>query len=140
MPKQNLSRGVVLAAIALAFGLYALRLPIGEFSQVGPGLFPLLVSGFLLVLALLIIAQSFYADAPPLHFNFKNIGVVTVSLTGFVVLSKFVNLLAGIVWLVFVAGLAAKSYSWMRNIQITVALALIALAFQKLLGFNLKLI
>ena len=140
MPKQNLSRGLVLAFIALAFGLYALRLPIGQFSQVGPGLFPLLVSSFLFVLALLIIVQSLYVDAPPLHFNFKNIGIVTVSLTGFVVLSKFVNLLAGIVWLVFVAGLAAKSYSWMRNIQITVALALIALAFQKLLGFNLRLI
>ena len=140
MPKQNLSRGVVLACIALAYGLNALRLPIGEFSQVGPGLFPLLVSGFLLVLALLIIAQSFFVESPTLYFNLKNVAIITVSLSGFVVLSKVLSLLAGIAWLVFVAGLASKSYSWMRNLQITVALALIALAFQKLLGFNLRLV
>jgi hypothetical protein len=140
MPKQNLSRGVVLACISLAYGLNALRLPIGDLAQTGPGLFPLIVSGFLLVLALLIIAQSFFFDSPALYFNFKNIAIIMVSLSGFVVLSKVLTLLAGIAWLVFVAGLVTKSYSWMRNLQITVALALIALAFQKFLGFNLRII
>jgi len=140
MPNQNISRGVVLAFIAAAYALTALRLPIGDFSQVGPGLFPLLVSGLLLVVALLIIAQSFFAGSPPLYLNFKNIAVIMVSLGGFAVLSKFLDMLAGIVWLVFVAGLASKSYSWMRNLKIATVLALIALAFEKLLGFNLRLI
>jgi hypothetical protein len=140
MPKQNLSQGVVLACIALIYGFNAMRLPIGDFSQVGPGLFPLLVSGFLLILALLIVGQSMFVDSPALYFNFKNIAIIMVSLCGFVVLSKVLTLLAGIAWLVFVAGLVGRSYSWMRNLQITAALALIALAFQKLLGFNLRLI
>jgi len=140
MPNQNISRGVVLAFIALAYALSALRLPIGDFSQVGPGLFPLLVSGLLLVIALLIIAQSFLAGSPTPYLNLKNIAVIMVSLGGFAVLSKGLDVLAGIIWLVLVAGLASKSYSWMRNLQITVALALIALAFEKLLGFNLRLI
>ena len=140
MPNQNISRGIVLALIALAYALSALRLPIGDFSQVGPGLFPLLVSGLLLVIALLIIAQSFLAGSPTLYLNLKNITVIMVSLGGFAVLSKVPDMLVGIIWLVFVAGLASKSYSWIRNVQITVALALIALAFEKLLGFNLRLI
>jgi hypothetical protein len=140
MPKQNLSRGFMLACISLAYGLNALSLPIGDFAQVGPGLFPLLVSGFLLVLSLLITAQSLFVDSPPLYFNVKNIAVIMVSLSGFVVLSKMLSVLAGIAWLVFVAGLMSKSYSWMRSLQITVALALIALAFQKFLGFNLRII
>jgi len=140
MPKQSFSRGVVLACVSLAYGLNALRLPIGDFSQVGPGLFPLLVSGLLLFLALLIIAQSFFVESPSLYFNLKNIAVIMVSLGGFVALSKALSMLAGIAWLVFVAGLASRSYSWVRNLQITVALALIALAFQKVLGFNLRLI
>ena len=140
MPKQNLSRGIVLACVSLAYGLNALRLTIGDFSQVGPGLFPLLVSGLLFFLALLIIAQSYFVDSQPLYFNLRNIGIIIVSLGGFVVLSKLLSMLAGIVWLVFVAGLASRSYSWTRNLQITAVLALIALAFQKLLGFNLGLI
>jgi hypothetical protein len=140
MPKQNISRGIVLACIALGFALTALRLPIGGFSQVGPGLFPLMISGALLLISLMIIAQSLRVESPALHFDVKNIAVIILSLCGFVVLSKVLSMLAGIVWLVFVSGLAAKSYSWARNLQISVALALIGLAFQKLLGFNLGLI
>ena len=103
MPKQNIARGVVLASIALAFALTALtRLPIGSFSAVGPGLFPLMVSGALLLISSIIIARSLLTESAALYFNVKNIAIIMLGLIGFVILSKVLTMLAGIVWLVFI--------------------------------------
>lgn len=139
MVNQNLARGGFLAAVALAFGGTALTYPVGDLPRAGPGLFPLIVSGLLLVLAILTIVQARLIAAVPLQFNARNIALIMASLCAFVVLSKFVNMLLGIVLMVFIAGLAAATYSWKRNIQIAIGLILVAFAFQKLLGLNLRL-
>src|SRR3974390_1442623 len=49
MKDRNLLRGIVLIAIALAFGLGALRYPTGTLARAGPGLFPLMVASLLLL-------------------------------------------------------------------------------------------
>ena len=84
MNDRNLVRGLFLVAIALAFGLRSLRYPIGSFSRAGPGLFPLMVSGLLLLIGVdhrrCARASS---SAVPLDFNFKNIAIILASLCGF---------------------------------------------------------
>lgn len=140
MPNQILVRGLFLAAIALAFGLGALRYPLGNFTRAGPGLFPLLVSSLLLVFAILTIVQSRFLASVPLNVNVKNIALVLLGLGGFVVFSKLLNMTVGIVALVFITSLAGTSYSWQRSLQISVVLIAIAFAFQKFLGLNLRLI
>ena len=45
-----------------------------------------------------------------------------------------------IVLMVFAAGLAAQTYSWKRNLKISIGLGAIAIVFEKLLGLNLGLI
>lgn len=140
MPNQILVRGLFLAAIALAFGLGALRYPLGDFTRAGPGLFPLLVSGLLLAVAILTIIESRFLASVPLHLNFKNIGLVLLGLAGFVVCSHLLNMTVGIVALVFISSAAGTSYSWQRNVQIAVVLIAIAFAFQRFLGLNLNLI
>ena len=140
MLNQNLARGAFLAIIAVVFGSNALRLQVGDLARAGPGLFPLLVSGFLLVLAGVAIVQSRLAESVPLHFNIRNIVVIMLGLCGFVLASKFINMMVGIALLVFLAGFAATTYSWKRNVQVSLGLILLALAFQKLLGLNLRLI
>jgi Tripartite tricarboxylate transporter TctB family len=139
MLNQNLVRGVFLAAVALAFGLGALRYPLGDFAHAGAGLFPLLVSSLLLVVAILTIVQSRLIAAVPLELNLKNIALVLAGLVGFVVFSLIINMVVGIVALVFIASLAGSSYSWKRNLQVSAGLIAVAVAFQKLLGLNLKL-
>lgn len=49
------------------------------------------------------------------------------------------NMIAGIVFLVFCSGFAGTSYSWKRNLKIAAVLVAIAFAFQKLLGVSLPL-
>ena len=58
----------------------------------------------------------------------KNIAIVLSSLIGFALVSH-VNMIAGIIVLVFVSTAAGTSYSWVRNVKIAVVLVLIALAF-----------
>lgn len=140
MNDRNLVRGLVLAAIALGFGLGALRYNVGSLAHAGPGLFPLLVSGLLLLVAVITIVRSRFVAAEPLGFNLKNIGLLLLALCSFAVVTQLLHtMIAGIVTLVFIAGLAASGQSWQRNLKITAGLVVIAIAFQKLLGLSLPL-
>jgi len=140
MNDRNLVRGLFLTAIALIFGLQSLRYPIGQLSRAGPGLFPLIVSGLLLLIGLITVARSRLVERVPLEFNLKNIAIILASLCSFALISEHVNMIVGITFMVFVASFAGTaSYSVMRNIKIAAGLIAVALAFQKLLGFNLPL-
>src|SRR5450755_4392715 len=140
MNDRNLVRGLFLIAISLGFGLVSLRYPIGHFSRAGPGLFPLLVSSLLFLIGLITVVRSRFVERIHLDFKMKNIAIILASLCGFAVLSAHVNMIAGIVFMVFCASFAGtSSYSVVRNFKVAAGLIAVALAFQKLLGFNLPL-
>lgn len=140
MNDRNLVRGLFLMAISLLFGLEAMRYPIGEFSRAGPGLFPLMVAGLLLLIGLITAVRSRFVQRVHLQFNAKNIAIILGSLCGFALASHFVNMILGIIVMVFIASFAGKSkYSVLRNLYISAGLIAVGLAFQKLLGFNLPL-
>ncbi|WP_346428053.1 tripartite tricarboxylate transporter TctB family protein [Variovorax sp. 679] len=139
MRNRNLVRGLFLMAIALAFGLTALRYPIGDLSRAGPGLFPALVSAMLLVIAVSTVIRSFFVAPVRLDFNYKNISLILASLCGFALISTFLNMIAGIIFMVFCSAFAGSSYSWVRNVKVSAGLIVMALALQKLLGLNLPL-
>ncbi|NDZ14998.1 tripartite tricarboxylate transporter TctB [Variovorax sp. WS11] len=126
-------------AISLAFGLQSLRYPIGDFSRAGPGLFPALVSFLLFLIGLATVIRSRFVERVHLDLNFKNIAIIIGSLCGFAVISMVVNMIAGIVFMVFFSTLAGTSYSWWRNVKIAAGLVTMALVLQKLLGLNLPL-
>jgi hypothetical protein len=131
---------VFLMAIALAFGLQSLRYPMGDFSRPGAGMFPLIVSLLLLFIGVVIVVRSRLIERLPLNFNAKNIAIIVASLCGFALISEYLNMIAGITFMVFCASSAGTaSYSVMRNLKISAGLIAVALAFQKLLGFNLPL-
>ena len=140
MNDRNLVRGLFLMAISLAFGLESLSYPIGQFSSAGPGLFPLLVSSLLFLIGVITVVRSRFDERVHLNFNLKNIAIILGSLCGFAILSEHLNMIAGIVFMVFCASIAGtSSYSVMRNLKVAAGLVAVALAFQKLLGFNLPL-
>lgn len=140
MNDRNLVRGLFLMAISLAFGLAALRYPIGQFGRAGPGLFPLMVSSLLLLIGVATVVRSRFVDRVHLEFNYRNIAIIIGSLCGFALVTQFLNMIAGIVVMVFCAAFAGTAkYSVARNLKIAAGLILMGLAFQKLLGFNLPL-
>ena len=126
-------------AISLAFGLQSLHYSVGQFSRAGPGLFPLLMSCLLFLIGLITVVRSRFVERLPLNFNLKNIALILSSLCGFAVISEYLNMILGIVFMVFFASFAGTSYSVVRNLKISAGLIAVAYAFQKLLGLNLPL-
>ena len=126
-------------AISLAFGLTSLRYPIGQFSRAGPGLFPLLVSSLLFLIGLITVVRSRFVERVHLDFKMKNIALILASLCGFALISEYLNMIVGIVFMVFCASFAGTSYSVARNLKVSAGLIAFAFAFQKLLGLNLPL-
>ena len=139
MNDRNLLKGLFLIAIALVFGIGSQRYPLGSFQRAGPGLFPLLVSSIVGVLGLGMAVRSFFIDKAPLSFNFRNLAIILASLAGFAVITDHINMMAGIVFLVFCSSAAATSYSIKRNAMIAAVLIGIAFVFQKGLGLQLPL-
>ncbi|MEP7056260.1 MAG: tripartite tricarboxylate transporter TctB family protein [Caldimonas sp.] len=139
MNNRNLVRGLFLVAISLLFGIWSLKYQIGQFSRAGPGLFPLMVSCILFLIGVVTLIRARFVEPESLHFNFKNLAIVLLSLGGFAVISEYVNMIAGIVFMVFVSTYAGTSYSLVRNLKLSAGLIAIAFAMSKLLGVNLPL-
>jgi hypothetical protein len=139
MNDRNLLKGAFLVAIALVFGLGALRYPLGHVERAGPGFFPLMVSCILFVLGAAMMVRSHFMVRVPMEFNLKNIAIILGSLVGFAAFSHFVNMIAGIVFLVFASTFAGTNYSVRRNLAISAVLVGIAFVFQKGLGLTLPL-
>ena len=136
---QNFARGLCLVGIALFFGIQARGYPFGTFSRAGSGMFPLIVSGFLLVVGCAIVARSWVTPSTPLVIHLRNIGIVTASIVGFAVLSEYVNMLVALVAMVMVASYASDDFSFSRAVKVTLFLAAIAVAMRLGLGFQLPL-
>ncbi len=139
MNNRNLVKGIFLIAISLAFGLGSLRYPIGQLARAGPGLFPLLVSSLLFLVGVAIVVRALLTEHTPIAFTARNIALVLTSLIGFALISKHLNMILGILFMVFCATLAGTSYSVVRNLKIAGVLIAVAFGFEKLLGLQLPL-
>ena len=139
MNNTNLVRGLVLMAVALVFGLGALNYPLGQLSRSGPGMFPLIVSSMLFLIGVISVVRSFFVKPVPLGYNLKNIFVILAGLCGFALLSQHLNMIVGILFLVFCVSFAATSYSIARNLKIAAGLIGVAFLFRNLLGLQLPL-
>src|SRR5262249_28295235 len=112
---------------------------VGSLSRPGPGLFPVMISATLLVIALVMIGRSFITAATPLNFQFRNITLIGASLISFALISEYVNMIAGIVVMATMASYASEDFSIPRAGVIAGALCLVAVAMKKLLGVQLPL-
>jgi hypothetical protein len=137
---QNFLRGLFLVAIALLFGLQSFHYKIGDLSRAGPGLFPLMISILVFLIGVASLVRSRYMEPIPLSSGIRNIGLVLLGICGFALFSQFINMIVGIVFLVFCSSFAGVTpYSVVRNLKISAGLIVIALGFQRLLGLNLPL-
>jgi predicted tellurium resistance membrane protein TerC len=140
LTNRNFVRGICIMIIALLFGGVAIsNYKIGELSRSGPGMFPLMISCFLFVIGLITVARSPFIERVELDYSVKNIALIIVSLVGFVLISEHINMILGIIFLVFVSTFAGTSYSVARNIKISLGLIAVGFAFKNLLGLSLPL-
>lgn len=126
-------------ALAVGFGLPSVNYSLGSLGRAGPGMFPFIVSCMLFVIGVITVVRARLVKPVPLNFQVRNISIILGSLCGFALLSHYLNMIIGIVFMVFCSGFASTTYSVARNLKIAAVLVLFALAFQKLLGVNLPL-
>src|SRR5689334_4377879 len=100
MNNRKLLQGLFVIAIALAFGLGSLGYPMGTLARAGPGLFPLLVSSILCLLGIATVIRALLTERVPLNFKLRNIAIILLSLCGFALISEYVNMIVGIVFMV----------------------------------------
>lgn len=136
---RHFVRGLFLMLIAAIFGGVATKYPIGQLSRSGPGLFPLMISCFLFLIGLITVVRSHFVEPLPLGYSVKNIALIVTGLVGFALLSEYLNMILGIIFLVFVTTFAGTSYSVVRNVKISVGLILVAFGFKLFLGLQLPL-
>ena len=98
-----------------------------------------MVSSLLFLIGLATVVRSRFVERAHLNFNLRNIALIVLSLCGLAVISLYLNMIVGIVFMVFCASMAGTSYSVMRNLKISAGLIAVGFAFQKLLGLNLPL-
>ena len=136
---RNFVRGLCLIAIALLFGGVGMTYKIGVLSRSGAGMFPVLVSSFLLLIGVLTLVRSYFVPPVPIDYNVKNIVIILIGLVGFALISSHVNMILGIIFLVFCSTFAGTSYSIIRNVKISLGLIAVAFAFKTFLGLSLPL-
>jgi hypothetical protein len=136
---QNLVRGLFMAGVALFFLVQAIGYSLGNTSRPGPGLFPLVVSGLLLFISVVIAIRSGFIERVPLELKFKNVALIISAILAFAFLTMYVNMLSGIVAMTIIASFASADFSIARTAQITAALCAVALAMKYGLRVNLPL-
>ncbi len=139
MSNRNFVRALLLMAIAVLFGGIALTYPLGHLSRAGPGLVPLIISSMLFFVGAISLVRSHFVAPVPLNYNVKSMALVLLGLGGFALISEHINMILGIIFLVFVSTFAGTSYSVVRNLKISAGLIAVAFAFKHLLGLQLPL-
>jgi len=59
---KNVFVGIALIALALLFGVSSLSLNLGNAGRMGPGYFPMILSGLLFLLGMISIIRSFVSE------------------------------------------------------------------------------
>jgi hypothetical protein len=93
----------------------------------------------LLLVGLSMVIRSRFVRKVPMDLHVRNIAIIIASLVGFALVTLFVNMLAAVVFMVFVSTLAGTNYSVKRNVKIAIGLCAMAFVFADLLGMNLPL-
>ena len=99
----------------------------------------MVVSCLVFVIGVVTLVRSRFVEPVPLNYNVKNLALVLLGLCGFAVLSAHINMIVGILFLVFCSSFAGTSYSVVRNLKISAGLIAIAFVFRNLLGLQLPL-
>lgn len=123
--KQAMS-GAFLAGIGIIYGGTALSsLPLGEVFNMGPGFFPVMLSGMLVVIGLVLIVQSILKAAPAegVSIPWRPIAFLTAAIVFFASALQYVGLLPA----VFIAALLA-SYADRNAILVSAAITSLVIA------------
>lgn len=137
---KDLGAGAFFIAVGLVYGSIAwLRLPIGVALNMGPGYFPIILSGMLVVLGLWIAGRGFIDTVGRLPFGavpWRGVVLLSLATIAFAAFVEKLGLLAGVFVTTFVATLANRKVNPLRAAFTSLCIALFCTA---VFGYGIRL-
>src|SRR5258706_9970546 len=111
-----------LGAMIIAFGC-----PVGTGARMGPGYFPGVVGGILMVLGAILAIRSFAEKGGPIApFAWKAVALVLGGTAVFAAVVNFAGLVVATVLLIFITGYASKEFNVKESIVSSVILSTVS--------------
>ena len=108
-----------LAAMVIAFGY-----PLGTAARMGPGYFPRVLGGILMVLGLVLAGRSFKLQGEPITpFAWRAVALVLGAVVLFGAIATKVGLVVSTILLIFISGYASKEFNIKESAISSVILA-----------------
>jgi hypothetical protein len=132
--------GILLLVIAAVFAYGLLDLKIGTAYRMGPGYFPLVLTGLLTTFALAILINGFTSDGEPVGaIPWRALFIVTLSVVSYGATLKGLGLVPALALTVFLSTFAGDRWDAKAAIGVTIALVAACFAiFVKGLGLPLS--
>lgn len=126
---KNLFAGLVFLAVAALFGVSASWLSLGTAARMGPGYFPMMVSGALGILGLLVAVEGILRkDDYPEGFSFRGIVFVAASVLAFAGAIQPLGLVPAVAVTSFLLSLADRDFRLVPSLAAALALSLFSWA------------
>lgn len=126
--RRDAASGVFFIAVGLLYGSLALEsLDIGQARNMGPGYFPVTLSGIIIFLGLAIIVRSFF-HVPGEKFGivpWRAIVVIALAIVLFAAFLETLGMLPMVFISAFVACMASSEISYLRAVLIAAVLAIL---------------
>jgi hypothetical protein len=138
---RDIGAGLIFIAIGILFGLGALGLELGTALRMGPGYFPLVLAGILVVLGLVILAQAFgHPTTGRLAVPWRGLVLILAAPVVFGLTVRGLGLVPAVMLVVLISAFASRRMSVPLALALTVALTLFCvLVFSFGLGLPLRL-
>jgi len=114
----------------IAFGVFFVawsfaKYQMGSAVRMGPGYFPAVLGGLLVVLGLMVLAKSLAVDGPRVEaFHFKPLLLVSGSVVAYGYLMKPGGLVVATASAVIIGALAGEEFKWKEVVVLTLVLVL----------------
>jgi Tripartite tricarboxylate transporter TctB family len=138
---RDIGAGLIFIAIGILFGLGALGLELGTALRMGPGYFPLVLAGILVVLGLVVLIQGFgHPTTGRLTVPWRGLVLILAAPVVFGLTVRGLGLVPAVMLVVLIAAFASRRMSVPLALILTVTLTLFCvLVFSFGLGLPLRL-
>ncbi len=138
---KDLAAGLIFGAIGAFFLVGSLSLEVGTAFRMGPGYFPLLLSGILIALGAAMSIRSFAAAYEPLEgAPWRGVALILAAIAAFGASVRGLGLVAALAVAVLVTTFASRRMTLPMAVMLTLALTVFCVAvFSYGLGLPLRL-
>lgn len=119
--RKDFATGAIFAAFALIYGVMSLTtMQIGTPVRMGPGFFPAMLSGVLLLIAVFLMARGFFSAAktPFGEVAWRAILFLTIAIVIFAATAEGLGMLPGTFAAALISSAASRTMTWPRALAI----------------------